>query len=248
MIMEADKLLELYNRPQELAKKREDIQNTLLLDSRTLVVPNFEAITVTDLERLFDLYDQTFFDNFFQHSGVRTKLHFSLSQRMTSAAGKLRVWRDYSQFEIRISTFLLFNSFRQPGEKHSLSGLPAPNRLTALQEVMEHEIIHLIEHLHFRQSSCRKAPFHRLANRIFGHTRFTHSLLTGRHIASRDYQIHVGDTVRFTFEGKKLEGFVQRITKRATVMVKSRQGNYRDKKGNRYEKYYVPIEGLEKKV
>ena len=82
-----------------------------------------------------------------------------------------------------------------------------------------------------------------IAGRFFGHTRHTHELLTQRERALVKFGIRPGDRVSFTYEGRKYVGFVNRITKRATIMVENHQGElYSD--GKRYAKYYVPIEML----
>ncbi len=52
-------------------------------------------------------------------------------------------------------------------------------------------------------------------------------------------EIRIG--VDFTFEGKKMSGILYNINKRATVMVRDKNGQYSDKKGTRYTKYYVPL-------
>jgi hypothetical protein len=56
--------------------------------------------------------------------------------------------------------------------------------------------------------------------------------------------IQVGSRVTFLFEGRRLTDRVNRITKRATVIVQDAGGQlYAD--GVRYKTYYVPIAGLE---
>ena len=53
----------------------------------------------------------------------------------------------------------------------------------------------------------------------------------------------VGSQVAFTMDGQRLVGRVNRITKRATVLVSDPGGQpYSD--GSRYTKYYVPLNGL----
>jgi hypothetical protein len=50
--------------------------------------------------------------------------------------------------------------------------------------------------------------------------------------------------VRFRIDGRELEGIVNRVTKRATVLVRDERGTpYSD--GWRYAKYYVPVSQLE---
>ncbi len=58
-----------------------------------------------------------------------------------------------------------------------------------------------------------------------------------------EFGVKVGDRVQFQHEGKKYRGFVNRITKRATVLVPTPMGElFSD--GKRYLKYYVPIQNL----
>jgi hypothetical protein len=54
----------------------------------------------------------------------------------------------------------------------------------------------------------------------------------------------VGARVRFEFEGQRLSGFINRVTKRATVLVESPDGR-RFSDGRHYRSYYVPIGALE---
>jgi hypothetical protein len=52
--------------------------------------------------------------------------------------------------------------------------------------------------------------------------------------------IRTGTRVRFLFEGRGVEGRVNRITSRATVLVEDAEGQlFSD--GRRYKTYYVPL-------
>ncbi len=51
-------------------------------------------------------------------------------------------------------------------------------------------------------------------------------------------------TVRFRVDGEELTGIVNRVTKRATVLVE-RDGGRRYSDGKQYAKYYVPPRMLE---
>lgn len=56
--------------------------------------------------------------------------------------------------------------------------------------------------------------------------------------------IHRGSVVRFRFEGTEYVGTVNRITKRATVLVEDQRGTpFSD--GKRYLKFYVPLSMLQ---
>jgi hypothetical protein len=80
---------------------------------------------------------------------------------------------------------------------------------------------------------------------LFGHTQHTHELITPREKAWTKYRIRPGDQVRFRFDGHHYTGIVNRITKRATILVEDPRGpRYSD--GRHYRKFYVPIQILEK--
>jgi hypothetical protein len=55
--------------------------------------------------------------------------------------------------------------------------------------------------------------------------------------------VRVGSRVRFLHEGQELVGWVNRITKRATVLVEDIRGE-RFTDGKRYLRFYVPLERL----
>ena len=68
-------------------------------------------------------------------------------------------------------------------------------------------------------------------------------MITPREHAAVEHGIRAGDRVEFEFEGDRHVGIVNRITRRATVLVESADGRlYSD--GNRYAKFYVPVEAL----
>lgn len=58
------------------------------------------------------------------------------------------------------------------------------------------------------------------------------------------FGIKSGMVVRFKFDGVEHKGVVNRVNKRATVLVQDRRGErYSD--GKHYAKYYVPVQMLE---
>ena len=59
------------------------------------------------------------------------------------------------------------------------------------------------------------------------------------------FNLHLGDSVRFKHDGQLLVGRVNRITRRATILVPSDRGQlFCD--GRRYQRFYVPLEKLQK--
>jgi len=149
------------------------------------------------------------------------------------------------EYEISVSGTLLFQTFCGEERTITVSGLVCHNRLQALQRVMEHEIVHLIEMLVWTKSSCAAARFQTIASQFFRHTQHTHELITPREKAWTQFGIRAGDHVRFRFDGRHYTGIVNRITKRATVLVEDPTGQcYSD--GKHYTKFYVPVRMLER--
>jgi len=94
-------------------------------------------------------------------------------------------------------------------------------------------------------SYCTQKRFQSIASRIFGHRDHRHQLITQRERAAVKYKIKTGDPVTFRLDGRVLKGFVNRITRRATVLVEDPQGApYQN--GKRYAKYYVPLQMLKR--
>ena len=149
------------------------------------------------------------------------------------------------EFEIAIATSPLFDTFKVDSAA-KVGGVICHNRLQALQRIMEHEMLHLAELLLFSDSNCNGNQFKNYARRHFGHTESNHRLLTPRDVARKKLGISLGDTVIFKLGGRPLKGVVNRITKRATVLVVDPKGTkYSD--GKRYSKFYVPLNLLRKR-
>jgi hypothetical protein len=212
---------------------------------------NFRRIHQVDLERMAAAYDQLFFQGTCLPLARSFGMSFRLSPRMTRAGGKTTRHAIRSpdgrtatiRYEIAVSTNLLFQSFRKRGDRTRVCGLLCQDRLTALQRVVEHELIHLSEMLVWIQSDCAARRFQSISNRLFGHTEHRHELVTPIERAARDFDIRQGTHVQFEFHGRILNGIVNRITSRATILVPDPTGpRYND--GRHYVKYYVPIHRL----
>jgi uncharacterized protein (DUF433 family) len=153
--------------------------------------------------------------------------------------------RTVVSYELAVSAPLLFQTFREETRPITVTGIRCADRLEALQRIVEHEMVHLLELLVWRDSSCSQERFQRLANNLFGHTASHHHLVSQREIAHADFGIKVGDRVRFDYDGVQHTGVVNRITKRVTVLVEHSSGlRYSD--GKCYLKFYVPLPMLER--
>ena len=173
----------------EIAEKNGHIAATILLESPDLQQPNFRAIHPDDLRRLFELYDQLYFDALCRKCLEGSALRFRISRRMTRVGGTTtrlrRRGRPATQsFEIAVASTLLFETFSEVRRPIFVNGLECRNRLEALQRIMEHELIHLVELLIWDDSRCSARRFQSIAARFFGHTDHRHQLVTPRERAS----------------------------------------------------------------
>ena len=213
----------------------------------------FHRILPGDLELLFRAYDSRFFDGAIQEAldgpdgGTLT---FDVSRRMIRSGGITR--RALHQgpagpeqrFSIGVSATLLGGTFRGEARSINVCGVTCTDRLDALLRIFEHELVHLCEFLCWQTSNCRAAPFARIVSTFFGHTEATHELVTPHERARDALGLGVGSRVRFRAGRTVHEGFINRITRRATVLVLDPEGTrYTD--GQRYAKYYVPLDALE---
>lgn len=229
--------------PAKIRRKNRKIYRQILAESKNIDKGNFSAIGVDDIARLFELYNLYFFDGFFNK--YKDKILFNLSERMTRAGGKIARHRgSVDTYKITLSTALIFQTFEDVTREVTVNGIVCRDRLEATMHILEHEIIHLLEQVLFGSTSCSKPRFKRLSQNIFGHTAVTHQLVTQAERARKQYNLQVGSFVSFEYGGETYRGIISRITKRATVMVRDLDGGFRDLDGNRYSKYYIPLEYL----
>jgi len=245
----AEALLALKLPEESILSRVHQIHRDVLAHSPDIRQANFTAIHPRDLEFLFGAYDEPFFTGLCRPALEGRRLNFRLSPRMTRAGGKTTQYRARNgglSFEIAIASSMLFDGFRETDRRITVCGLECLDRLEALQRVFEHELVHLAEQLCWGDSDCTAARFQDIAGRLFLHRAHTHNLVTRRERAAAS-GIRVGSRVIFAFEGRRLTGRVNRITKRATVLVEDQEGaRYFD--GLRYKAYYVPISWLEPAV
>ncbi len=237
--------------PEVYSARSRLIQTTVLQHSRAMADENFSATSVADLRLMSELYDSIYFDSSCIALAKHYGMAFRWSSRMTRAGGKTtRTVRRATirraaeiHYEITLSSSLLFQTFQEDSRPIKVCGRLCHHRLEAMQRIVEHEAIHLAEMLVWIDSDCAAGRFQAIANRLFGHTEHRHELVTQRERASKLFDIRVGSRVYFMHDGHPIQGVVNRITRRATVLVESPQGEmYSNHK--RYLKYYIPITAL----
>lgn len=235
----------------EIIQKRAEIAKQLILKSENIKSQTVGKMTSADLKLLYELYDEVFFKGILEQS-FKGNLKFSLSSLLSRSAAKTLCPRNIARLkpeqvtiEIRMGTHF-FYKYNEIDNDKWVGGIMTQNSLEALQLVFEHELCHFIEFVNYHESSCRRKRFKNMAYLLFGHRESSHKLPTNREIVKAKYNLNIGDAVCFIFEKKEMTGIINNINKRATVMVKDKKGMYRDKKGNRYSKFYVPLTALKR--
>ncbi len=234
---------------EHIAARTAQIHAALLKQSKYVTSPNFASIHVSDLRMLFAEYDARFFDGQIQYRLGPIPLELAFSRRMTSAGGRTISSIDRQtgrrHYEIAVSSTLLYGCFAADDHRPiEVCGVVCRDRLDALQRVLEHELVHLVEMLLWEQSHCAQERFQSISRRLFGHTDFRHRLITARERAHARYGIRPGLKVRFRFDGVEYTGYVNRVNKRATVLVEDPAGQ-RYNNGKHYRKFFVPAQLLE---
>ncbi|MFO0927265.1 MAG: hypothetical protein U0736_09525 [Gemmataceae bacterium] len=236
----------------EIAARVRGIHEAVRRSSARITSGNFDIAAAEDLALLFDLYDRDFFAGDLRRMVATTgaPLAFEFSGRLTRSAGLTKRFAPRhrrgapppapSRFEIVLSSTLLFQTFRDVERTVRVNGLVCYDRLEAAQRVFEHELMHLLEMLVWAESSCTADRYKGLVWNVFGHTQTRHDLVTQQERARAKFDVKVGDRVTFDFDGARHTGVVNRITRRATVLVESPAGTpFSD--GKRYLKFYVPL-------
>lgn len=212
--------------------------------------PNFQRLASSDLVALYRAIDQHFLENRIAATirDAGHSLSFRVSQRMTSTGGctttRFHPRSGVGTFQIAIAGQLLGQTWANQ-QTALVCGVTCHDMREGLCRIMEHELLHLSEMLIWKDSSCAQPRFKNMAQRLFGHRASKHRLLTHREVAAKNHGLRPGDTVYFLVEGRKVAGKINRINKRATVLVPHPKGQaYSD--GQRYLKYYVPLKMLVK--
>lgn len=243
----ADFLLSAAPPQAAVLEKQFEVQRRLFAQSRVVMTANFANIHLNDLRMLFDLYDECLLSGRLRKALGNREIGFRFAPRMTRTAGTTSRMRNHrtgvESFEIAIASSMLFDGFRDGDHREvTVCGVECETRLEALQRVFEHELVHLLEFLCWQQSKCSQPRFQHIASNWFLHRAHTHAMITRRERAAVS-GIRPGARVRFEYEGRALEGVVNRVTKRATVLVEDPKGmRYSD--GKHYAKYYIPISWL----
>ena len=245
-------LLTTRHSPEGVSAAFRRVYQAVLAGARHIKTGNFTALAGDDVETMFTLIDGAFYGGGLRLllELVRCSISFHASSRLTRSGGLTKQFRPRGQkqipfvpgcrYEIVLSSTLLFQTFQDVSRPVHVSGLLCADRLEAALRIMEHETVHLLEMIAVGTSSCDREPFKAMARGVFGHTLPRHDLVTQGERAREKHGLKVGDQVKFAFEGRMLVGLLNRITRRATVLVEDAKGQLYTS-GKRYLKFYIPL-------
>lgn len=236
--------------PEEVQERRERVRRAVLAGGE-IPDPACSRLGPAALARLYASYDAEFLGGWL---ATLPPPRFRFSARMTRIGGRAARYRQRrgdgvveEWFEVTISSHLLAQSFAGEQREVVVNGHPCRDRLDALMRIFEHELVHLLELWIRGTSSCRGRAFADLGRRLFDHRGTTHGLVTGSELARERFALTVGDTVEFDHEGRTLRGRLNRVTRRATVLVPA-AGGRRYSDGRCYDRWYVPLPALRRVV
>ena len=118
----------------------------------------------------------------------------------------------------------MFQTFHDVQRPVRVNGLLCRDRVEALQRVFEHELVHLLEMLIWFDPVARRRGSGDWPGAISATPPPEHDLITQGERASNRFGLRLGDRVTFVFEGVRRVGVVNRITRRATILVESAAG------------------------
>jgi hypothetical protein len=184
-----------------------------------------------DIKKLFSLYDKHYFYN---RLSRHINMKFELSNKLTKSAGNIRYKAKLNTVKITFSLPRIFVVDYKNESGYIVNGIKCKTPIEALMRVMEHELTHLIEFILYGDSNCNDARFIQLSYQLWGHTENKHHLGLETPTETTLYGFRKGDKVSFVYQDTIHRGVINRVGKRATVIV------------DEVRKYYVPLHLLER--
>jgi hypothetical protein len=162
-------LLEKKFTEQQRKKLQELIHNEMV----QRIGLNFKTISSSDIDYLFKRIDYLFCGNSLKglHPKPVARLFEIWEKPRKGTLGDY----NYEQNVIRINSELLLKALSE--DPHEVcNGTVCKSRVAVLQSVVEHEIVHMIVMRSCYERASHGKNFMDIARKIFGHTKFTHSI------------------------------------------------------------------------
>jgi len=216
-----------YLAPADIIRRRRWVNQKVMASHGSNLTPDL-------LQALYEAYDYMFFGRTLSEALKKRKhtLNFAVGPGMTKTAGFCKYKSRECEIIIELSGPIVRGLFGKGEKTHVMGGLSCGDRLECIQLIFEHELVHALinafcNEVMLAKPGEKKRPvkhpklFKDIALHLFGHTEFSHDLLSGsgEEVAERKLKAEVikgklkkGDRILIRFRGGS-EG-------KATVLTK----------------------------
>ena len=181
------------------------------------------------LTKLFQYYDKHCFDNKLMEmlQEKNRNIVFSTNLRGKHKAGEHGYDPAKNQHTIKINTTLIDSL--DWSKSYICNGIEIKDRLSAIRNIFEHELVHLYINLIGKDRLIKSGPgknmytphgtlFQETVKKLFGHTDFRH-MLSGQATQTKPDQLTVGQTIKFSHNKEDIGGQIIRINKKTCTVV-----------------------------
>lgn len=220
-----------------ISTKRDGLRLLLLKSLDTTMLKSFDSI---DLQTMFDYYDNCCFNHEISEM-AKTKgriIMFDTNLNSVHKVGEHCYDSSNKTHTIRISPKSICNLFNNGETSLKSNGLIITDRLGALINVFEHELVHLYCSLkgYTRKISSGEGKmyysphgklFQELVFRFFGHTDFRHDFNNGDTTGQMDKNdMTVGMAIYFDNKDKRYYGKITKINPKTCKIDTEKDGTY----------------------
>lgn len=218
---------------KSIEEKRNSIRDHML--NNYFDNPMLNLFTDQDLYVLYQLYDQSFFNFKLNQNLLIKKRTIKFSNTSKNTVGLHSLCENVHT--ISISSNMICNLFNNNEKCLTANGLIITDRLGALMNIFEHELIHLYCSLNEYTRKITKGPgkmyysshgklFQKFVFEYFGHTDFYHNFNAGdatNHITKNDCK--EGMSIYFNHKKTKICGKIIKMNPKR-CRISSDSGNY----------------------
>jgi len=204
--------------------KRANLKTLLLKDhfNQNVMINNFDP---AHLEFIYNYYNEHSFNQELSTmlKDKNRKLTFGININSTSKIGEHKYDPSTNTHSIRISSSFICNLFNKNEKTMKTNGIIIGDRLSALINIFEHELVHLYCSLKGYTRKIREGEgkmyysphgklFQEMVFSYFGHTEFRHDLNKGdaTDLLSKD-DCFVGMNIYFDSKGTKIYGRIDKL-------------------------------------
>ena len=227
---------QLPNRDFDIYDKREQIRTHML---KRFGTPNIKTFDGKDMEELYNMYNTLSFDGNLGQLLCQKKRSLKFNTRLQSASTAGLHSYDDGNHTIKLSVHIISNLFDKGETVIKSNGLNVYDKLDAMMNIFEHELIHLYCSLRGLSRKIKSGPgkmyysphgklFQALVFRYFGHTEFRHNFGQGDAVDMlTKNQCSTGMAIYFDNKsGTRVYGEIEKVNKVRCKINTETQGVY----------------------